>query len=92
MKHLRHGKEKAAKKAAPKKKAAKKKIKKVIDEPLKTVIYKQGDLIDGYKILEEAAARTKRRPDAVRSLNGRPQKVTITLHILGGVALTKSKK
>ena len=85
-------KKKAAKKAAPKKKAAKKKIKKVIDEPLKTVIYKQGDLIEGYKILEEAAARTKKKDPMPFDIEWTTAEGTITLHILGGVALTKSKK
>ena len=44
----------AKKKAATKKKAAKKRPTKVIDEPEKTVFYKQGDLIDGFEILKEA--------------------------------------
>ena len=52
----------ASKKAAPKKKASAKKSAKrptkVIDVPLKTVYYKQGELIDGFEILEEASAGT----------------------------------
>jgi len=57
----------AKKKTATKKKAAKKKPTRVIDEPAKTVFYKQGDLIDGFEILEEAAARTKKKALAASS-------------------------
>ena len=87
----------AKKKAAPKKKAAnkksaKKKATKVIDEPLKTVVYKQGDMIDGFEILEEAAARTKKKDPMPFDIEWETAEARITLHILGGVALTKSKK
>ena len=85
-------KKKAAKKAAPKKKTTKKKIKKVIDEPLKTVVYKQGDLIEGFKILEEAAARTKKKDPMPFDIEWTTAEGTVKLHILGGVELTKSKK
>jgi len=88
----------AKKKAAPKKKAAKKApskkkaIKKVIDEPVKTVVYKLGDLIDGFEILEEAAARAKKKDPMPFDIEWESKEGKITLHILGGVALTKSKK
>jgi hypothetical protein len=82
----------AKKKAAPKKKTAKKKAPKVIDEPLKTVVYKQGDLIDGFEILEEAAARTKKKDPMPFDIEWETADSKITLHILGGVTLTKNKK
>jgi hypothetical protein len=87
----------AKKKAAPKKKAAKKKsvkkkAAKVIDEPLKTVFYKQGDLIEGFEILEEAAARTKKNDPMPFDLQWETQDAHITLHILGPVTLDKKKK
>ena len=82
----------AKKKAATKKKAAKKKITKVIDEPLKSVYYKQGDLIDGFEILEEAAARTKKKDPMPFDIKWETADAEITLHILGGVALEKKKK
>ena len=86
----------AKKKAAPKKKtlkkAGKKKPAKVIDEPLKTVVYKLGDLIDGVDILNEAAARTKKKDPMPFDIEWETKDSKITLHILGGVSLTKSKK
>ena len=82
----------AKEKAAPKKKAAKKKPGKVIDEPLKTVVYKQGDLIDGFEILEEAAARTKKKDPMPFDIEWETKDSTITLHILGAVTLDKKKK
>ena len=88
----------AKKKAAPKKKSAKKApskkkaIKKVIDEPVQTVVYKLGDLIDGFEILEEAAARAKKKDPMPFDIEWESKEGKITLHILGGVALTRSKK
>ena len=88
----------AKKKAAPKKKAVKKPaskkktVKKVIDEPVKTVVYKLGDLIDGFEILEEASARTKKKDPMPFDIEWESKEGKITLHILGGVALTRSKK
>jgi hypothetical protein len=84
----------AKKKAAPKKKKAapKKKVTKVIDEPLKTVVYKMGDLIDGYEILEEAAARTKKKDPMPFDIEWNTSDGKITLHILGGVSIDKKKK
>jgi hypothetical protein len=82
----------AKKKSAAKKKVAKRKAKKVIDEPLKTVVYKQGDLIDGFEILEEAAARTKKKDPMPFDIEWETKDSTITLHILGGVSLDKKKK
>ncbi len=86
----------AKKKAATKKKAVKKKvakkIKKVIDEPLKSVFYKQGELIDGYEIIEEAAARSKKKDPMPFDIQWETAEAQITLHILGGIALEKKKK
>lgn len=82
----------AKKKAAPKKKAAKKKASKVIDEPLRTVYYNQGDLIEGFDILEEAAARTKKKDPMPFDIQWETKDAQITLHILGAVALDKKKK
>lgn len=78
-------KKKAAKKAAPKKR-------KVIDEPLKTVLYKQGDLIENFEILEEADKRTKKKDPMPFDIQWETAEATITLHILGGVKLEKKKK
>ena len=85
-------KKKAAAKKKPAKKKAAKKIKKVIDEPLKQVFYKQGDLIDGYDIIEEAAARTKKKDPMPFDIQWETADSVITLHILGGIALDKKKK
>lgn len=86
----------AKKKAATKKKAVKKKvakkIKKVIDEPLKSVFYKQGELIDGYEIIEEAAARSKKKDPMPFDIQWETADAQITLHILGAIALEKKKK
>ncbi|MBL7696956.1 MAG: hypothetical protein JNK79_02320 [Chitinophagaceae bacterium] len=84
-----------AKKKAAKKNPAKKvpaKNKKVIDEPLKTVLYKQGDLIENFEILEEADKRTKAKDPMPFDIQWETTEATITLHILGGVKLEKSKK
>jgi hypothetical protein len=85
-------KKKAAKKTAPKKTAGKKKPTKVIDEPAKTVFYKQGDLIDGFEVLEEAAARTKKKDPMPFDIKWETSDAEITLHILGAIALSKKKK
>ena len=86
----------ASKKAAPKKKASAKKSAKrptkVIDVPLKTVYYKQGELIDGFEILEEASARTKKKDPIPFDISWETDDATITLHILGGVTLEKKKR
>lgn len=82
----------ATKKTATKKKAAKKKAARVIDEPLKTVFYKQGELIDGFDILEEAAARTRKKDPMPFDIQWETADAQITLHILGGVVLDKKKK
>jgi hypothetical protein len=82
----------AKKKAATKKKAAKKRPTKVIDEPAKTVFYKQGDLIDGFEILEEAAARSKKKDPMPFDIKWETSDSEITLHILGAVTLEKKKK
>ena len=86
----------AKKKAAPKKKTAKKKTTtnkaKVIDEPLNIVYYKQGDLIDNYEILEEAAARTKKKNPMPFDIKWQTKEAEITLHILGGIALEKKAR
>lgn len=92
----------AKKKAAAKKKtlslkksngkATSKKRPKVIDEPVQTVVYKLGDLIDGFEILEAAAARTKKKDPMPFDIQWETDDSKITLHVLGGVALTKSKK
>ena len=79
-------------KKAAKKPAAKKKPTKVIDEPAKTVYYKQGDLIDGFEILEEAAARTKKKDPMPFDIQWETSEAEITLHILGAVTLDKKKK
>ena len=80
------------KKTASKKKAAKKKPTKVIDEPAKTVFYKQGDLIDGFEILEEAAARTKKKDPMPFDIKWETSDAEITLHVLGAITLDKTKK
>jgi hypothetical protein len=86
-------KKKAAKKeSSTKKKAAKKRPTKVIDEPVKTVFYKQGDLIDGFEILEEAAGRTKKKDPMPFDIKWETSDAEITLHILGAVTLEKKKK
>lgn len=82
----------AAKKKPAKKNTAKKKLEKVIDEPVKSVFYKQGDLIDGFDILEEAAARTKKKDPMPFDIKWETAEGEITLHILGGVELEKKKK
>jgi hypothetical protein len=82
----------AKKKTATKKKAAKKRPTKVIDEPAKTVYYKQGDLIDGFEVLEEAAARSKKKDPMPFDIQWETSEAEITLHILGPVALDKKKK
>ena len=79
------------KKAAPKKKAAKKKSK-VIDEPLNIVYYRQGELIDNFEILEEAAARTKKKDPMPFDIKWQTKEAEITLHILGGIALEKKAR
>ena len=81
-----------AKKKTAKKKGAKKKATKVVDEPLKTVLYKQGDLIEGFEILEEAAARTKKKDPMPFDIRWEAAEQEITLHIFGGVSLEKKKK
>jgi len=88
-------KKKAAKKKAARKstkKAAPKKKMKVIDEPLKTVLYKQGELIENFDILEEADKRTKAKDPMPFDIQWETAEATVTLHILGGVKLEKSKK
>jgi hypothetical protein len=82
----------AKKKTATKKKAAKKRPTKVIDEPAKTVYYKQGDLIDGFEVLEEAAARSKKKDPMPFDIQWETSEAEITLHILGPVTLDKKKK
>ena len=82
----------AKKKTATKKKAAKKKPTRVIDEPAKTVFYKQGDLIDGFEILEEAAARTKKKDPMPFDIKWETAESEITLHILGAISLDRKKK
>jgi hypothetical protein len=77
---------------AAKKPAAKKKPTKVIDEPAKTVFYKQGDLIDGFEVLEEAAARTKKKDPMPFDIKWETSEAEITLHILGAVTLEKKGK
>lgn len=83
-------KKKTAKKAASKKSSPKKR--KVIDEPLKTVLYKQGELIENFEILEEADKRTKAKDPMPFDIQWETAEGTVTLHILGGVKLEKSKK
>ena len=85
-------KKKSAKKTTAKKKTAKKKVRKVIDEPLKTVFYKQGDLIEGFEILEEASNRTKKKDPMAFDIQWEIDDSFITLHIIGGVSLEKKKK
>ena len=85
-------KKKTATKKAAKKSATKKKPTKVIDEPAKTVYYKQGDLIDGFEVLEEAAARTKKKDPMPFDIQWETSEAEITLHILGAVTLDKKKK
>lgn len=82
----------AKKKATAKKSAAKKKPTKVIDEPAKTVFYKQGDLIDGFEVLEVAAARTKKKDPMPFDIKWETEDTEITLHILGAVSLDRKKK
>ena len=82
----------AKKKTATKKKAAKKRPTKVIDEPAKIVYYKQGDLIDGFEILEEATARTKKKDPMPFDIKWETSDAEITLHILGAATLEKKKK
>ena len=84
-----------AKKKDAKKKSAKNapaRKKKAIDEPLKTVLYKQGDLIENFEILEEADKRTKGNDPMPFDIQWETAEATITLHILGGVKLEKTKK
>ena len=85
-------KKKSAKKKAAKKSTTKKKPTKVIDEPAKTVFYKQGDLIDGFDILEEAAARSKKKDPMPFDIKWETAEAEITLHILGAITLDKKKK
>ena len=85
-------KHKPATKQAATKSATKKKPTKVIDEPAKTVYYKQGDLIDGFEVLEEAAARTKKKDPMPFDIQWETSEAEITLHILGAVTLDKKKK
>jgi hypothetical protein len=82
----------AAKKNSAKKKAAKKKPTKVVDEPLKTVLYKKGELLSGFEILEEAAARTKKKDPMPFDIQWETDEEEITLHIVGAVSLEKKKK
>lgn len=82
----------AAKKKTIKKQAVKKKSTKVIDDPLKSVYYKKGELIEGFDVLEEAAARTKKKDPMPFDINWETADEQITLHILGEVALEKKKK
>ena len=69
-----------------------KKRPRVIDEPVQTVVYKLGDLIEGFEILEAAAARTKKKDPMPFDIQWETDDSQITLHVLGGVALTKTKK
>jgi len=89
-------KKKAAKKSTPKKSPSKKppakKPTKVIDEPLKTVLYKQGDLIEGFDIIEEAATRSKKKDPMPFDIQWETEGSLITLHILGAITLEKKKK
>jgi hypothetical protein len=87
-------KKKAAKKKTPAKKntPAKKKVTKVIDEPIKQVFYKQGELIDGFEILEEAADRSKKKDPMPFDLQWETQDSIVILHILGAISLEKKKK
>ena len=85
-------KKKSAKKKAAKKSTTKKKPTKVIDEPAKTVFYKQGDLIDGFDILEEAATRSKKKDPMPFDIKWETAEAEITLHILGAITLDKKKK
>ena len=80
------------KKSAAKKKASTKRPTKVIDEPAKTVFYKQGDLIDGFEVLEEAAARSKKKDPMPFDIQWETAEAEITLHILGDISLDKKKK
>lgn len=90
----------AKKKAAAKKKTAKKSpsktrktsVKKVVDEPVQTAYYKLGDMISGFEILETADARTKKKDPMPFDLQWETDNEVITLHILGEVSLTKTKK
>lgn len=75
-----------------KKKGSLKNRPRVIDEPVQTVVYKLGDMIDGYEILEAAAARTKKKDPMPFDIEWETDEAKITLHVLGGVALTKTKK
>jgi hypothetical protein len=80
------------KKAASKKNAAGKSRPRVIDEPVQTVVYKLGDLIEGFEILEAAAARTKKKDPMPFDIQWETDDSKITLHVMGAVALTKTKK
>lgn len=82
----------STKKKAAKKKTSKKKPRKVIDEPLKTVLYKQGDLIEGFDIIEEAAARSKKKDPMPFDIQWETADSLITLHVLGAITLDKKKK
>jgi hypothetical protein len=82
----------AARKKSTKKKAAKKKPNKVVDEPLKTVLYKKGELLSGFEILEEAAARTKKKDPMPFDIQWETDEEEITLHIAGAVSLERKKK
>ena len=81
-------KKKAAKKAAPKKRVKKK----ASDEPVQTVVYKLGDMISGFEIIDAAADRTKKKDPMPFDIEWETADEKITLHILGGVALTRKKR
>ena len=79
---------KTAKKSAPKKSAKKK----TNDEPVQTVVYKLGDMISGFEIIDAAAERTKKKDPMPFDIEWETEDEKITLHILGGVSLTRKKK
>lgn len=85
-------KKKSATKKSPPKKSAGKKPTKVIDEPLNIVYYKQGDLIDNFELLEEAAARSKKKEPMPFAIQWETDSEEITLQIFGEIALERKKK
>jgi hypothetical protein len=59
---------------------------------LKTVLYKKGELLSGFEILEEAAARTKKKDPMPFDIQWETDEEEINLHIAGAVSLERKKK
>jgi hypothetical protein len=56
------------------------------------VLYKKGELLSGFEILEEAAARTKKKDPMPFDIQWETDEEEINLHIAGAVSLERKKK